>query len=203
MINHTKKFIFVHIPKTAGSTIEAVFARLFSVKLHEYIKWNNELNHWDQHLTLSEIKDTKVTSNAFTEYFKFSIVRNPWDRIISELAWRFGVRFLEGSITIQDFLSMKFKTKNRIDPERHLIPQYEFLYDKKGSLICDFIGKTENLQEDFNTICDKIGIPKQKLPRKNKSKHKHYTEYYDKETKQIVAEKYAKDIEYFGYEFGE
>ena len=153
--------------------------------------------------------------NDHANCFKFAFSRNPWGRLVStyndkvRLQWenenfanspnikyriKFYKQFKGGSF--KEFI--KWIGLNGDHYERHIKQQTSLIpYD-----IVDFIGKFENLQEDFNILCEKIGIPKQQLPHQNKTKYKHYTEYYDDETKQIVAEKYAKDIEYFGYEFG-
>jgi len=82
--------------------------------------------------------------------------------------------------------------------DQHVYPQF-LLFPST----IDFIGRFENLQQDYDVVCDKIGMPSKKLQVFNSTPHKHYTEYYNDETVGIVAELYSKDIEYFGYKFGE
>ena len=192
MIDHKHKFIFVHIPKTGGTSIESLFIRNAHIK-----------DVTGKHNMVSDIG-----SEFLKKYFTFTFVRNPWDRMVSYYKFRIKrwnmfnhgesfkewIRFL-CSDEVQKIKAYHFNLaiKN----------QHEFLVSESNEISVDFIGRFENLQEDFNIICDKIGIARRELPHKNKTKHKHYTEYYDDETREIVAEKYAKDIEYLNYEFGE
>ena len=148
--------------------------------------------------------DYKKLPEDCDDYFSWSFVRNPWDRLLSTYINKIINKHDNGigydwsqSKSFKDFI-LKVKNANITDCNRHIRSLYTF-FPKD----IDFIGKLENLQQDFDIICDKIGIPRQQLPHKNKTNHKHYTEYYDEETKQIVAEKYAKDIECFGYKFGD
>ncbi len=197
MIDHENKFIFIHIRKTAGTSIERVFDENAG-NTHNEVPYKHDNAKFMKRKFPSE----------WGEYFKFTFVRDPWDRFYSRYAW--GMKknmFLRHVKSFAEF-AKKIEVGERVFKKRlfgaeTLRSQFLMISDKDGKLLVDFIGRFENLQNDFNIVCDKIGIPRQQLPHKNKTKRKHYTEYYDEETKQIVAEKYAKDIEMFGYEFGE
>jgi chondroitin 4-sulfotransferase 11 len=193
MVNHKHKYIFIHIPKSGGNSIKAALGiRIFPG------------NHSKIH----------QKSAKYMDYFKFAFVRNPWDRLVSGYTYlkAGGISQLNPNKNADNQLCKKINTYFPTIGEfirhskwwnwKHFQSQYSYI-SIDGTPVMDFIGKVENLQQDFNTICDKIGIPQQQLSHTNKSKHKHYTEYYDDETREIVAEKYAKDIEYFGYRFGE
>ena len=180
MISHKHKFIFARVAKTGSTTMAEC--------LHQNISDVSKIEGWTKnkyHIPLWYYREN-ISIKKFESYYKFAFVRNSWDRIIS--AYYYSKKF---------GMTKNFKVwVTDIDLNHKYGLQYNFVNG------CDFIGRFENLQGDFNIVCDKIGIPQQQLPHKNKTKHKHYTEYYDEETKSIVAEKYAKDIEYFGYTFG-
>jgi hypothetical protein len=191
MISHKHKFVFVHINKTGGTSIETILRKISK-------NWNGKHHLIEKYRKLADEK------HGFENYFKFTFVRNPWDRLLSNYFFR--------KITLKDNRVQDLSFKNWIINSRDgnysfenclsRRTQLDWIVDENGEVVVDFIGRFENLQQDFNIICDKIKIPQQQLPHANKSKHTHYTEYYDDETRQIVAEKYAKDIEYFGYKFG-
>ena len=189
MIHHQHKFIFIHIPKCGGHSIEKIFDA-WSRANNFFVGWNR------QHFLLKDIiKENPKCKN----YTKFTFIRNPFSRIISEYFYikktsnkQFNLSFKEFCLNLDDNLN------------EYCAPFHQLtLCDYVLNAPIDFVGRLENFQEDFNKVCDKIGIPRQKLPHKNESKHKHYTEYYDDETRRIVANRYARDIEYFGYKFGE
>lgn len=190
MISHKHKCIFVHIIKTGGESIERSFR---GNKQHRFAKTYKK-----------QIGDKK-----WNNYFTFTFVRNPWDKMVSQYFYIKKHIKEKYKLTFREFI-LEFKSCSESEyingkgiPVKFNPIQLPWILDDDGNCLVDYIGRFENLQQDFHIICDKIGIPRRQLPHLNKTNHKHYTEYYDDETRQIVAEKYAKDIEYFGYEFGE
>jgi hypothetical protein len=93
----------------------------------------------------------------------------------------------------EDYLDWRI---NRQRPEL----QTEFVLDDSGGLLVNFVGRREALQRDFATVCEHLGI-EASLPHVNRSQHLDFREYYTPRTRELVAEAYKKDIDFFGYEF--
>ena len=209
MISHEHKCIFIHIPRTGGSSIEKFFTKKScfnqSGSLEERDLYFGYSGPEIKHIVASTAK--KLYADYWDDYFKFSFVRNPWDRMVSMAKYPefYGCTINNESINVSEYLK-KFP-EIEID-ERSLSANYvgkslsNSVYLNLLDEPLDFVGKFENLKQDIEFVCDKIGTPVRKFLHKIASDHKHYTEYYDEETKQIVAEVFAKDIEYFNYKFG-
>jgi hypothetical protein len=140
------------------------------------------------------------SDKKYQDYFKFSFVRNPWERLVSLYHYQFGEMLSYNEkfvIPFKEFVKFVFSRSNEFYSS-----QWDFTTDNNLNLM-DFIGRFERIQEDFDIICDKIKIPRSTLPHNMKSEHKHYTEYYNKELEDIVKKEYAIEIEHFNYKFGE
>jgi hypothetical protein len=206
-ISFSNKFVFISCHKTGSSSIREAL-RPYSDIASSPIGGKPPYNY---HTTAKELKlhleKLNRTMHKWDDFFTFTIVRNPWDAQVS--LWKYMERVSAGPYASHPDQKKYIKTINKFKnfenwTKNHGISNWSHWYQNEhGENLLSYIGKFENLQEDFNTICDKIGIPQQQLPHKNATKHKHYSEYYDDETRQIVAERHAKEIEYFGYKFGE
>ncbi len=232
MICGEYRCLFVHIPKTAGQSVEHVFLRLLGLTWETraplLLRGNDDPRLGPPrlaHLTAAEyVSCGHLTPAEFASYFKFSFVRNPWDRIVS------GFKYGRHPVTI-DFKTYLFKrlpSPGWSESYRHIIPQHDFLYDEAGRLLVDFVGRFERLQADFEAICSRAGIPPTPLPHANRSLEKarprsfrelrrwvrraiwsrekahtfpHYTEYYDDESREYVGHLYRKDVQAFNYAF--
>jgi len=229
MISRKYKCVFVHVPKAAGQSIENFFLSLHGLTWETrsplLLRSNRDPAIGPQslaHLTAQEYIDCgHLSRDEFESYFKFSFVRNPWDRLVSEFRYR---RYDE-KYTFAKFVQKRLPKKDSFsDAYRHILPQYDFLHDEAGTQLVDFIGRFENLQNDFDYVCSQLGVADTMLRHVNSEKQRPgirtrlkslfskrsvetvkrpYISYYDDRAMELVGEIYAADISAFGYKFGE
>lgn len=207
MICDDYRCVFIHVPKTGGSSIESA---LSNGRLNQYGKYGNLRDNYEQHWTYTELLANNP-SLPLGEYFSFGFVRNPWDRMISEYA--FGLKWfgLDRHITPAGNPSLSLREFLRLEEQYpraewvHWRSQHEFLLNKHGQQLVNFIGRYERLQSDFEEVCSILGLVPLKLPHITYGTERagHYTDYYNDLTRGLVAERFAEDIAMFGYVFGE
>lgn len=197
---NSNKVIFIHIPKCAGTSINKFLD--FEGNFEKFNKYNRfSLRYLYgrnlQHLTYDKIR--LIHPFKFSRYFKFSFVRNPWDRMASEYRWR---RKWDGSMANASFEDMLrkvpyFRKKN----EPHFKEQYSFVYNSSDKLQVDYLGRFESLEEDFNSLLRHLRLSGS-LPKLNKTKNnKDYQSLYNQICIDLVGQYFSNDIQKFGYKF--
>jgi len=204
------RFIFVRNWKTAGSSIREVL-RCYQpfYRKNRYIEYMlrksgmfvpQKFRLLPVHADARTIRD-RVGHEIFNQYFKFGFVRNPWD-------WQGSLYFfiLKKKRHYLHRLVSRFKTlddyvKWHVTDDKSRRLQKDFFSDADGKIIVNFIGRFENLDEDFNYIQSKIGLPIVLLPRINTTQHRDYRTYYSDISAAHIADFYKQDIEFFNYNF--
>lgn len=202
MISLQKRFLFVHIPKTAGNSIQSVLRDYSEDELVALRKEQDGIERFGlrnpnykvkKHSTLSEYYDA-LGDEQFRKLYKFTCIRNPWDRMVSYYftptqnpeTWN-RKKFRETiskAVSVADYL--------RLDSHEA---------DPFANVNC--IMRFENLADDFRAVCAGIGISPPALPQYNRSTREHYSKYYDDELRELVHTRFAAEIERFGYTFEE
>jgi hypothetical protein len=183
--------IFVHIPKTAGTSIaRALF------------------NAGSRHVPCIEYE--RANPRKFRRYFKFAIVRNPWDRLFS--AYRF---LKQGGMNDNDrawanahlarygdFEQFVHEWVNETNVRTwvHFRPQGDFITDAAGNMAMDLLGRFEHIDADYESICQRIGMCAP-LPRSDHVAKVHFSTVYSAEMVEIVRVAYKEDIDLLDYSF--
>jgi hypothetical protein len=207
-INHSKKAIFIHIPKNGGSYIAEILSKHYGFKNY-YLQrpdhsafcrgMDKSVDKHENHIhgTLIYYKTSPyinrimgMTPEKWNSYFIFTFSRNPYDRIVS--GWNYCNL---GNIPFKTYLQM-YTHINAYDYWHVFMTQTRHLIDTNGKPRCDYIGKLENMESDLNHVLGLLGFNIIHKPFiKNSKRHDDYNTYYDDETREIVNKLMKEDIE--------
>lgn len=201
-----KRIIFTWIPKTGGTSIarslaqRGVFERngkegLWGViPAEERLVW--KAVNW-QHI--SALSTLNVLGRAeWNDCFSFSVVRNPLDRIVSYFEYSRSAREDPKSV---HFGRPPLGSIEEWFEENKPHSQLHYIADEQRKIMVDYVGRFENLDEDFLKICLRIKIQPRKLLRVRASKRRDYRDYFDAGFKKKVLSTYGEEIEVLKYQF--
>jgi Sulfotransferase family len=215
LLSYKYKFLFVHIAKTGGTSVRAALEKEkwkdpYRILLFICSRFSHLTKHrlgvkFPRHSKIIAAKEM-LPHDLFEELFKFAFVRNPWDLQVSSYHHirRERPHLIEHITTFPEFIQWK------LDPDRpyqyHIDTsielQTDYLKDLSGKIIVDFIGRYEQLQEDFDHVCEQTGMKKRQLPHRRQAKDRQdFRQYYDDKTVERVADYFKTDIERLGYTF--
>lgn len=205
IIEDPHRCTFIHIPKTGGNSITQWMTENFDVKITKR----------KQHATVSEVMQGNHSLGPVTDLgWKFCVVRNPWDYLVSWYTFKVMlcekyIDMVENDPSLANLKKDKYNIELQQKELERLNQGFDWWIRQTGrkpqhywAKDCDYIMKLENLNKDFKVVQKKLNC---KIPlghlNKTEGREKDYRKYYTKETREIVANQYAIDIETYNYQF--
>jgi len=203
-------FIFVHIPKAAGTSIEEA--------LYQYQDFS--VNDEEIHQPLIQYRDF-LLPEEYDNHFKFCVVRNPFDMMYSTwkywtdnsnftipfeewVIWRHEGRMMDGIKYVVDTGDEDKTGHLTISWYMNRTPQSFWFLDEEGRFLADYIIGFEHLQHGFDEVVKHLGLTDTFLPHANMGRHeddRDYRKYYTERSRKIIEERYWLDLKLFGYDF--
>jgi hypothetical protein len=202
LFSQERRIIFIHIQKTAGTSVEAALASITPDAIRGFDDLSASHDPLkNRHLFASDLKNY-LDEEIWNSYYKFAFVRNPFSRQVSwynmciERPTTPFMRLVKKEAkSFEQFLNLSHWRAERIRCN-----QADYVTDAAGHLIVDFVGRFERITEDFGTVCEHLHVDL-KLPHMNRGIPTDYRTYYNDRTRRLVAHRFARDIEMFGYSF--
>ena len=198
MISHKHGFLFLHVGRTGGNSISNVLMHHSENETRVHKSAGRGVHDPDGAQGISVLDDDGVNIKHYGlsyfvekmgervfDYFIFLTARNPWDRLVS--GWHYSGK----RMPFDEFISR--------GPVKPCVENFLTVDGKVHDP--SYVIRFERLQEGLDHVCEHLGLPKTTLPHVNRSSRGHYAQYYSDVQRALVAQRYAKDIEYFDYRF--
>jgi hypothetical protein len=215
MISFPLRSIFIHIPKCAGTSVEEILWPEKGTRTPEKL-WNGVFDGMSnplqtgglQHLTATHIRGLYPVE--FEDFWKFTIVRNPFDRIVSQYFYtlrqrpdllrylgynRLRIRYRR--ISLDDYV-------RRITHRTHVqwLPMTFFVTDiLRGDIMVDYVARIETLEDDWEVIRARLGVVGDLGRAKSAGERPHYSDLINRSVRTTLEAYYRADLDLFGYSF--
>ena len=229
IVHDGHNFVYFVIQKVACTSIKTALLPLFDLDVDRFEATRMDGTQVVLVHKLFDKSNCQVDKDAllrrldrrYRKYFKFTFVRNPWDRLVSCYFQKIvtvpklpgfkradlnppgeKVRFYPG-MPFAEFVEAVHATPDE-EANPHFRSQHLTVCDPQGQVMADFVGRFENLREDFATVSRRIGTPELELPHRLKSKSREsrpYTDFYDGQLRDLVHDRYREDIEIFRFSY--
>jgi chondroitin 4-sulfotransferase 11 len=226
ILSERYRFVYLAVPKVASTSVLNSLLPFFDFDLAaeslESLRKGKPVRGVHEYFNRSPYIINRATflagiDDQYDRYFKFTFVRNPWDRLLScymSKVVRSGAGMpmgKYGNVTLRrDMSFQEFAEAVCLIPDEvanvHFRSQHIFVCGggSRKDILADYVGRFENLEEDFEIITKRIGIDAQLPHAANTSSirgSRSYRDFYDEKLAEMVGERYREDIDLFGYSF--